>query len=174
MQPITRFKKNGFLTFTASVLVFVFVLGFFIPFTVYAAENPKIYDSALDVKAAITKAMVQAKKENKHIILMFGANWCPWCQALHKLLKSDVAIQKYLAANFILIMVDVGGKNSPRLNQDLTALYGVQKMGLPNLVVLNTEGQPLCMQSSGVLEKGEGHDPEKVMGFLKAEAPAKK
>jgi len=152
-------------------------VGLFSP--VYAAapkDSPKkdIYDPGLDVKAAITSALVTAKKENKHILLMFGGNWCPWCHRLHKLLNSDAAIKTFLAENYILIMVDVGEKTDEPLNRDLVDYYRVNNFGYPCLSMLdNNKGQLLGSFTTGILEKGKGHDPERVLALLKAMAPHK-
>ncbi len=177
-MQLTRFKQTKSLLFTTVfTLVLAFIFGVVMPLTAQAQAKEKqenIYNPALDVKGEIIKSMDQAKKENKHIILMFGANWCPWCHRLHQLLKADAAIKQFLAANYLLIMVDIGEKSNEPLNRDLVARYGLGKMGYPCLAILSADETLLCAQSSGVLEKGKGHDPEKVLCLLKAEAPAKK
>ncbi len=136
-------------------------------------KKTDIYDGSLDVKSAIESSLVKAKKENKNVLLMFGGNWCPWCHKLHHLFGSDAAVKQFLADNFLLIMVDVGTRPKP-LNADLVSKYRVQKMGYPSLAVLGQNGELLVSQSTGILEKGKAHDPKRVMGFLKANAPAKK
>lgn len=156
------------------LLVAIFITGLFTSFSWAKEKKIDIYDGSLDVKAAIKQAMVQGQKENKNILLLFGGNWCPWCHRLHELIHSDKTINKFLTENYILIMVDVGTRKKP-LNRDLVELYRVNGMGYPSLAVLGfSKGELLCSQNSGILEKGKGHDPERIMGFLKAEAPAKK
>ena len=138
-----------------------------------ADKKEPIYDPALDVKTAIKGSLEMAQKESKHVLLMFGGNWYPWCHKLHQLLKSDKAIKKFLEENYILVMVDVGEKASEPLNRDLVDLYRVKGFGYPSLVVLGKKGRLICSQSTGVLEKGKAHDPERVLAFLKAQAPDK-
>ncbi len=145
--------------------------------SLHAADNakrPDIYDPGLDVKAAIKTAMADAMKQNKHILLMFGGNWCPWCHKLHNLFETDKAINTYLAEHYIVILVDVGEKAAEPLNRDLVDYYRVKGFGYPCLAVVSPDGTLLAAQSTGVLEKGKGHDPERVLGFLRAEAPAPK
>jgi thioredoxin-related protein len=173
-------KKTIFLNPDTRQLIMVFILLFTFVFAAFspvssAAEGKKkdIYDPALDVKTAITAGLEQAQKEKKHVLLMFGGNWCPWCHRLHELFTADKAINSFLAKNYILIMVDVGEKPKEPLNRDLVALYGVKGMGYPSLAVLGKKGELLSSQNSGVLEKGKGHDPGRVMAYLKAEAPHK-
>lgn len=142
-----------------------------------AADNvdrPAIYDPGLDVKTAIKTAMGQSAKENKHILLMFGGNWCPWCHKLHHLFDSNKTIKDYLAKHFILILVDVGEKADEPLNRDLVDFYRVKGFGYPSLAVVSPYGRVLSAQSTGVLENDKAHDPARVLGFLKAVAPSKK
>jgi hypothetical protein len=39
--------------------------------------------------------------------------------------------------------------------------------GYPHLFVLESDGSLVHSQETGALEKGKGHDPDKVMAFLK-------
>lgn len=170
--PINAAKKTGYQHIIVAVMLLFFAV---ITFNNMLAADKKepIYDPALDVKNGIKGSLVKAQKESKHILLMFGGNWCPWCHKLHQLLKSDKAIKKFLEENYILVMVDVGEKPTKPLNRDLVDLYRVKGFGYPSLAVLEEKGRLICSQSTGVLEKGKAHDPERVLSFLKAQAPDK-
>lgn len=132
-----------------------------------AADRPAIYDPDADAKAQIAAAVQRAGAENRCILLMFGGNWCPWCHRLHGLLASDAAIGGLLKERYLVLLVDVGEKPGQPLNQDLVDLYRVKGFGYPALAVLDKQGKLLCAQSTGVLEKGKGHDAAKVLAFLK-------
>ena len=56
------------------------------------AGRPKIYDESLDGSKQIADALVVAKKEDKRVLLQFGANWCIWCHRLHALFRTNAAI----------------------------------------------------------------------------------
>lgn len=132
--------------------------------------RPAIYNPAADMKALIGAAVKSAGPENKNILLMFGGNWCPWCHRLHELFQADARIKKMLTERYIVLLVDVGEKPGEPLNRDLVDLYRVKDFGYPALAVLDKAGRLLCTQSSGVLEKGKGHDPVKVLAFLRMQA----
>ena len=70
-------------------------------------------------------------------------------------------------------MVDVGEKPGEPLNRDLVDFYRVKGFGYPSLAVLGPKGRLICSQSTGILEKGKAHDPDRVLAFLKAQAPGK-
>jgi thioredoxin-related protein len=142
------------------------LLAAMLPAQAPTAAKPAIYDPDVDMKAQITAAVKRAGAEERNILLMYGGNWCPWCHRLHELFAADVAIKKVLAERYVVLLVDVGEKPGQPLNQDLVDLYRVKGFGYPALAVLDKQGKLLCAQSTGVLEKGKGHDPAKVLAFL--------
>src|SRR5215831_17361143 len=70
-------------------------------------QRPNIYDESVDGSKQISDAVAAAKKEHKHVLLQFGANWCIWCHRLHKLCDSDKGIAEELKRNYIVALVDV-------------------------------------------------------------------
>jgi thiol:disulfide interchange protein len=142
---------------------------------IQAADEPKItqadiYDESADGSKQIAEALKTAKDENKHVLLQFGANWCPWCHKLHNLYSSDRGVAEVLKKDYVLVMIDV---NQGR-NQATDEKYGHPiKLGLPVLVVLDADGKQLTTKDSGQLEQGAFHSPQKVAAFLKQWAPKK-
>jgi len=139
----------------------------------YPKMGPDIYDPASDGEAQIIIALTQARAEHKHVLLMFGANWCIWCRRLHHTFQTQPAIAKYLDENYVLVLVDVNMRHGIKRNYDINERYGNPiKEGLPVFVVLDGKGRPLTTQESGALEDGkDGHDPAKVLAFLQQWAP---
>ena len=145
------------------------------PERVQAADAPKgtrpnIYDESADGSKQIADALVIAKKEHKHVLLQFGANWCGWCHRLHQLCESDQGIAGKLKNDFVVVMIDVNKEH----NKDVDTKYGhPTRFGLPVIVVLDADGKQLTTQDTGKLEEGDHHSPEKVMAFLKVWSPRK-
>ena len=141
----------------------------------YPKQGPDIYDIQADGAALIRSAEQQAQAGHKHILLDFGANWCPWCHALHRTFTTDDAVRRRLAADYVLVMIDVNKRHGPARNAAVNDQYGNPiRLGLPVLVVLDADGRPLATQETGALEKGDGtvaHDPAKVLAFLARWAP---
>src|SRR5262249_25589119 len=88
-------------------------------------SKPPIYDESADGQKQLTAAVEQAKKEDKIILLQFGANWCGWCHKLHKLFDTDQTIHSKLEKEFVVVMVDVNKGH----NSDFAAKYGADKHG---------------------------------------------
>ena len=127
-------------------------------------DSTSIYASKTSAADQIKAALDRASRSNRRVLLDFGADWCPWCRALHKLMTEDKDIRHKLASEYEVVYVDVD-KNK---NADVDERYGKPtKLGLPVLVVLDADGKQLVTQETGSLEEGKGHDPEKVLAFLK-------
>jgi thioredoxin-related protein len=156
-------KKLHWLILAAALILLAGIL----PAASQTEIRPAIYDPAADMKSLIAATVKTAGLENKNILLMFGGNWCPWCHRLHALFAADGQINKILAEHYILLLVDVGEKPSQPLNRDLVDLYRIKDFLYPALAVLDKTGRLLCTQSTGVLEKDKGHDPVKVLAFLR-------
>jgi thiol-disulfide isomerase/thioredoxin len=129
---------------------------------------PPVYDEAADAKADVAAAVAKAKKEKKRVLVTLGGNWCGWCRALDRTFTQDGKVAAELAKAYVPVKVDVGKMTR---NLDLAASWGADpKKGVPLLVVLDGKGKAVKVQETGVLEAGKGHDPEKVVAFLKANA----
>ena len=76
------------------------------PVPVGGADKPterKIYDESANGDKQVADATVIARRERKHILLQFGANWCGLCLKLHKLFESDKSIHEELSTNYVLM-----------------------------------------------------------------------
>ena len=127
------------------------------------SARPNIYDESADGAKQTADALSIAAKEQKHVLLMFGANWCGWCHKLHKLFESDPKIAGVLKSGYVLVMIDVNKGH----NGDVDTKYGnPTRFGLPVIVILDADGKQLTTEDSSKLEEGDHHSPEKVLAFL--------
>lgn len=131
-------------------------------------ERPQIYDESADAREQIAAALKLAKKENRRVLIQWGANWCGWCHLLHDKFAKDAKIAKTLRYEYDVVLVDIGRWSK---HMDLAKEYGadLRGSGVPYLTVLDADGRPLANQETGSLEaEGEtpGHDAAKVLKFL--------
>jgi thiol:disulfide interchange protein len=129
-------------------------------------EVSRPYDEGADAQAQIDAAVVRARRENKHVLLVFGANWCPWCRRLEWVLRNEPNISGAIARGWRVVHVDVGPRRSHR-NRAIVERYGnPMQHGLPCLVVLDGQGNLQVVQETSSLENGDRHDPARVLAFL--------
>lgn len=135
-------------------------------------ETERPYEEGVDAQAQIDAAVARAGREDKRVLLMFGANWCVWCRRLDWVFSNEPQVRAALEEGWVLVHVDVGARGSDT-NRDVAARYGDPlQHGLPCLVVLDEAGEVAHVQETGSLEDGPRHDPERVLSFLSAHRPS--
>ncbi|ARS41595.1 thioredoxin family protein [Sphingobacteriaceae bacterium GW460-11-11-14-LB5] len=137
-------------------------------------EGVHIYNPQADAKAEIAAAVGKAAKENKHVLLQVGGNWCSWCIAFHNLVDSTATLKKYINDNFETVLVNYSPENK---NESVLASLGYpQRFGFPVFLILDGKGKVLHIENSSYLETEEvgangkkkvGHDVKKITSFLK-------
>src|SRR5690242_16586903 len=88
------------------------------------SNRPDIYDESLDGTKQVADALANAKKENKNVLIQFGANWCGWCHKLHSLFNKDQEVGAELKGHYVLVLVDVNKGH----NSELVKKYGAEKL----------------------------------------------
>ena len=132
----------------------------------YAQQSPpQLYDPKADAAADLRKAISIAADEHKQVFVQVGGNWCSWCKKFDKLISSDPRIDSIMNADYVLVRVNYSTENK---NDSVMARLGYpDRFGFPVFVILDSEGNRMHTQDSGLLETGDHHDPTKVLPFLK-------
>ncbi len=133
--------------------------GKFVPVTAF--------DPARDAAADIDAAVAEARRTGKNVLIDVGGEWCIWCKRLDQFFVDQKEIAGYLHQHYVTVKVNYSKENK---NEAVLSRYP-KVAGYPHLFVLDATGALLHSQDTGKLEKGKGHDPEKVLAFLKAWAP---
>jgi thiol:disulfide interchange protein len=134
------------------------------PVTSQFALSSGPYDASAVPQADIKTALTAAQKDEKLVLLDFGANWCPDCLVLSKLFE-DSSVQPYLQDHFHVVKIDVGYWDK---NQDIVKQYGNPiKIGIPAVVVLSPNGDIIASTSDGSLANARTASAQDIMGYLK-------
>jgi len=148
-------------TIASSLLILIAAVAAQITF------DPKLYHPEANAKAEIARAINQAGREHKRILLVFGANWCPDCQALNYRFHQE-PIKALVENNFIVVHVDTGeGEGRYAKNVDLADRYQIPlKKGIPAIAVLSERGRLLSSQTNGQFSSARRLDPQQIVDFL--------
>jgi thiol:disulfide interchange protein len=123
-----------------------------------------IYPEPAQAKTDLAAALKTAAASHKRILLDFGGNWCPDCQALD-LYFHDAVNRPILEANFLLVHVNIGHMDA---NVDLAEEYGIPlHRGVPAVAVLDEQGKLLYSQTSGEFEDMRNMASSDVTRFLR-------
>lgn len=113
-----------------------------VPVTVPAVKK-HLYPEVAEAPADIRKAIAQAHREHKRVILDFGGDWCGDCQVLDIYFNQQPNAQ-LLSKYFVKVNVNIGHEDA---NVDIAKKYGVPLVGVPALAVLDSNGKTLYSQS---------------------------
>ena len=136
---------------------------------VVAAAHP--YDEDADAHAQVTAALADAQKTGKHVLLDFGANWCPDCRVLAGIADRP-EVKPWLDANYVTVLIDTGRHNK---NMDIAQQYGLTLQAIPSVLVLTAEGKAVNRDEALALGDARTMAPQDVVALLarwSGEAPA--
>lgn len=134
------------------------------------APKPQLYNPQADAMADIQAAVKKASASGKHVFLQMGGNWCGWCIAFDKLVKSNDTLKTCLEQNYEVVHVNYSQENK---NEAVFKSLGhPERFGFPVFVILDGKGERIHTQNSEYLEEGKGHSSKKVLQFFKQWSPA--
>ncbi|MEZ5444787.1 MAG: thioredoxin family protein [Gammaproteobacteria bacterium] len=93
------------------------------------------YDETANAVMDLKRALETARDSGRHVLVVFGANWCPYCRSLAKALDAEAG--RRLQQDFVVVKVDVGQFDK---NMDLVETYDDPlRAGLPGAAVVNAD-----------------------------------
>jgi len=128
-----------------------------------AAADKNIYPDNVDAHKEIKESEVQAAKDHKRVLLVFGANWCYDCHVL------DLAFHRpdfaSVMVGYEVVHVDIGPDG--KKNADLAKQFQVPlEKGVPALAVLESDGKLVVSQKNGEFENARAMTPQALLEFL--------
>lgn len=93
----------------------------------------------------LDKALQQAKKENKAVLVNFtGSDWCIWCKRLSSEVFQQKEFKSYAEESLVLVMLDFPrnidqSEETQSYNRNLAQKYGIQ--GFPTILIFDSQGK---------------------------------
>lgn len=153
---------------TTNFYATIFFTGFL--FSASAQSDFKLYSTEANAIEQMKSATIRAGKENKHVLLMIGGNWCKWCKLFNEFSHKNFQVDSMLNADFIVEHINFSKENKNL--QVMQALGFPQRFGFPVFVIVDGNGKRIHTQQTGYLEEDKGYSKEKVMEFLQQWSPA--
>lgn len=127
-------------------------------------KNFKLYNPYENVDSALKIAVAAAKKENKHVFVQIGGNWCVWCARFNDFVTKDAKLDSAMNANFIVYHMNYSKEN---MNKPVLEKFGFpQRFGFPVFIVLDQKGKRLHTQNSAYLEEEKSYSHRRVLEFF--------
>lgn len=127
-------------------------------------EYSTVYRKNANPHEDLTKAMKRAKKKNKNILIIVGADWCKWSGTLDNLLDDHDDISKSMYETFEVVRIYYG-KNMTKEAKTLLKQLPRFK-GTPHFYVLDNKAKLLESLDTGTLERGYGYNRRKVSAWI--------
>ena len=135
------------------------------------ATEQAIYDPARDAAMDIDRAIEEAERTGKRILLEVGGNWCIWCHEMERFLEVNKDLLSLRDRNYITVKINYSPENK---NEGVLSRYP-EISGYPHIFVLEKDGTLIHSQDTAELEDGQtSYDPGKFTAFLKRWAPVAK
>src|SRR5262249_50972749 len=129
-----------------------------------------IYPDTADAHADLKEAQEKAAKENKRLILVFGANWCFDCHVLDIAFHSS-ELAPIVEANYEVVHLDLG--LDEKKNADLVKQYEIPlDKGIPAIAIADSDGKLVVSQKNGEFEDARQLTPAYLAEFLNKWKPA--
>jgi len=116
----------------------------------------------------LEKAIEQAKKENKAVLVNFtGSDWCIWCKRLSAEVFQQKEFEAYAKDNLVLVMLDFPkdiqqSQQTKEYNNKLAQKYGIQ--GFPTILLI--DGQGKLVAQTGYQPGGAAKYVEHLKSYL--------
>lgn len=83
-------------------LLFILLL---MNFTLFGANIDK-FANEIGFERDYAAALLKSKKDNKVLMMVLGADYCPWCRKFEYKTLSDETVKSYLNENMVALIVD--------------------------------------------------------------------
>ena len=154
---------NTLATFFRSSVLALGLAAALVPAQAEDMPKPQVYNEQADARADLNQALAQANAQQRHVLVVFGANWCGDCMALDRKFSGGT-LAGPVAKRFVVLKVNVGRFDK---NTDLAAQMGVPlKKGIPAVAVLGRDGQVLSATSGGELADARNMGDDAVLKVL--------
>ena len=124
-------------------------------FITFYAGSTELNPSHTDInwQELSAETFIQAKNENKIILLNLEANWCHWCHVMHDSTYSNPEVLAYINKYFIPVKADQDA------NPELSNRY--KDWGWPATIFINAKGEDVVKRAGYIA-------PENFLRLLKA------
>src|SRR6476620_4145811 len=76
-----------------------------------ASDSTYLYKPFANVEKDIDSILIRAKKENKHVLLQIGGNWCIWCYRFNSFIQLDPALKRLTDNNYLVYHLNYSPEN---------------------------------------------------------------
>ena len=140
-------------------------------YTAVAAASGQVpasdrFDPTRNAAADVTRALAEAKRTGRRLMLDVGGEWCSWCKLMDNFFASNADVRTLRDQSYVWLKVNYSKENK---NEALLSRYP-KISGYPHLFVLDGDGKLVASVDSGPLEDGRGYSHMRMTAMLREHA----
>ncbi len=66
-----------------------------------------LFANGLQFEHNFDKALQKAKEQNKEVMMMYSAVWCPECNYMEEVVFKNKKVSTYMEKNFVVLLLDI-------------------------------------------------------------------
>ncbi|NOQ29711.1 MAG: thioredoxin fold domain-containing protein [Helicobacteraceae bacterium] len=117
-------------------------------FTLLSAAQIDEFAQSVQYERSYAKALSMAKKQNKLLMLLVVADYCPWCKKFERKTLSSDAIKKRVQMEFIAVAID-------KYRDKGAYPKKFYSKAIPTVYFVDPKNQEAILTSYGYLKKKE-------------------
>ena len=123
------------------------------------------YNETDEAETEINYLLDIIKNEQKHGLIVFGANWCPDARLLEATLQLP-SVRQFLDTKCNILNVDVGDYE---INTELFKYFDPEiETGIPRVFILDVNGQALNMDSNDKMRTARQQSPQEIFDYFQS------
>jgi thiol:disulfide interchange protein len=91
-----------------------------------------LFASELQYEHNFNKAVEKANKQNKEVMMMYSAVWCPECNYMKDIVFKDEKVLDYIQKHYVVLALDIQKDTLPE---------GFKYIGIPTFFFLNKDAK---------------------------------
>jgi len=91
-----------------------------------------LFANEIQFEHDFNQALQKAKSQNKEVMMMYSAPWCPECDYMKEVVFKDQEVKQYIQKHFIVLSLDIQKDRLPE---------GFDYMGIPTFFIIDQNGK---------------------------------
>ena len=91
-----------------------------------------LFADGLQFEHDFDKALQKAKEQNKEVMMMYSATWCPECNYMKEVVFKDENVSTYIQKHFIVLTLDIQKDTLPK---------GFDYIGIPTFFFIDKNAE---------------------------------
>ena len=120
------------------------------------------FDPDRDAAADVERAIAEARRTGKRVLLDIGGDWCPWCHLLEQFFQGNPSLLSLREDNFVTVAIYSGAE---RKDKQILSRYP-KVPAIPHFFVLEGDGSLLHSQNVVELQTKGTYSPDKMREFF--------